>query len=48
MSLRGPSKTVVVEPLETPAREPERVRADDEPPPAPAPAAPPAREPATA
>jgi hypothetical protein len=50
MSLRGPSKTVVVEPLETPAREPERVGADDEPPPAPAPApaAPPAREPATA
>ena len=39
MSLRGPSKTVIVEPLEAPAKRPQ---------PAPAPAAPPPREPAKA
>jgi hypothetical protein len=38
MSLRGPSKTVIVEPLKAPARQPQ---------PAPAPA-PPVREPAKA
>jgi hypothetical protein len=39
MSLRGPSKTVIVEPLKAPAKQPQ---------PAPAPAPPPVREPAKA
>jgi hypothetical protein len=45
MSLRGPSKTVIVEPLEAPAEQPRQAPAA--PPAPPAPAAPP-REPAKA
>ena len=40
MSLRGPSKTVIVEPLETPAKRPQTAPAPAPPAPAPAPRAP--------